>query len=960
MSTKFLSPGWRMPRNANQSKQSNYSMDFTASDKISLGSSVDLGINSSVSLWINMPNTPTIYIPLGEDSYLADYLMYVSSTLIYIVIGNVYKTYTHSFNTNQWYHIVIVRQGDSIEVFKDNTSLGTQTGFGTSVTTKIDTIGAKTNGNNTFIGLIDAVAFFDYALSSSQITTLYGTGSAIGNPMALPSPPIAYYPLGKSAWNGQYLAENNAIGDYVFDFLTSNSYIDTNFTLPASYTSYSYSIWYKQTSSFTGDNYLIGNWNQGSSAIADMRVSVRFNGGTKLRIITGNNTTGYQTPDLDVSSLLLDGNWHHIVVTVVSGEIKLYIDKNLEATHSNSNIVTGIAANRSYTLGFSGNTTYAGYLDNSQLSNFQIFNTALSATDVETLYNYGSPIRTLANIPQISNLKAWYKLDASEIYNSTSTEWSVDNNKYPSAYQSSLKFVASELDRIDIPHDTILNPSSNYTFSIWFNPTSSNSNSTLVGSSAISRGINMYYPPNNTKVVFYHKTSTANESFDIVFPDSPVDTWNNITVTWSASTGIIRAFINGKYVSQKENISDIVWSGTLKIGQYTSYAWYFDGQLSNLAMWDITLTDGFSGTPTTGDIAGGQVAEVYNNGQPQTSITGSPVGWWKLNNGGKFITDSSGNNFTGTNHSGDLQTGGAIEYAGFVSKLAGDSSGMSQANLVQSDLQTVAPYSKYALGFDGTNDYISCGNDSSLVPSSLTISLWFKTSGSASTAPRLLNKSYGGSPYDSYFIRINNGVLNFKIGVSSASVQIAGTTNVVDGNWHNVIGTYDGSQLKLYLDGNSEATPISETRAIVGNTSYNLTLGCELGAYGFSWPFTGSMSNVSLWNTSLTSAQVSEIYNEGLPGNLNSHSAYSNLVSWWQLGENSSFTSNWICADEKGTNNGESQNMGVDALTNGVGTTANGTSTGMSEGSLVGNAPYSTANALSNGMAVTARGTNVP
>ena len=28
MSTKFLSPGWRMPRNANQSKQSNYSMDF--------------------------------------------------------------------------------------------------------------------------------------------------------------------------------------------------------------------------------------------------------------------------------------------------------------------------------------------------------------------------------------------------------------------------------------------------------------------------------------------------------------------------------------------------------------------------------------------------------------------------------------------------------------------------------------------------------------------------------------------------------------------------------------------------------------------------------------------------------------------------------------------------------------------------------------------------------------------
>ena len=118
---------------------------------------------------------------------------------------------------------------------------------------------------------------------------------------------------------------------------------------------------------------------------------------------------------------------------------------------------------------------------------------------------------------------------------------------------------------------------------------------------------------------------------------------------------------------------------------------------------------------------------------------------------------------------------------------------------------------------------------------------------------------------------------------------------------------------------------------------------------------------MSVWNTALTVSQVSEIYNEGLPGNLNSHSAYSNLVSWWQLGENSSFNGNyWICADEKGTNNGESNGMGVGALVNGVGTTANGTSNGMAEGALVGNAPYSTANAISSGMAVTAKGTDVP
>ena len=58
-----------------------------------------------------------------------------------------------------------------------------------------------------------------------------------------------------------------------------------------------------------------------------------------------------------------------------------------------------------------------------------------------------------------------------------------------------------------------------------------------------------------------------------------------------------------------------------------------------------------------------------------------------------------------------------------------------------------------------------------------------------------------------------------------------------------------------------------------------------------------NLSNVSIWNAALTSAQVTEIYNEGKPSNLNNHSAYLNLVSWWQLGENSSFNSNWTVID---------------------------------------------------------------
>ena len=49
MATKFITPNWRMPRNSNQSKASNYSLDFDGSSKnIELSSSTlfDFGSNS--------------------------------------------------------------------------------------------------------------------------------------------------------------------------------------------------------------------------------------------------------------------------------------------------------------------------------------------------------------------------------------------------------------------------------------------------------------------------------------------------------------------------------------------------------------------------------------------------------------------------------------------------------------------------------------------------------------------------------------------------------------------------------------------------------------------------------------------------------------------------------------------------------------------------------------------------
>ena len=383
--------------------------------------------------------------------------------------------------------------------------------------------------------------------------------------------------------------------------------------------------------------------------------------------------------------------------------------------------------------------------------------------------------------------------------------------------------------------------------------------------------------------------------------------------------------------------------------------------VSNLTLFNTSL-------PLTGS---NSITTLYNNGTPLSSMSGfsSLQGWWKLIGGGTY--DSSGlrmpdySSNSNTTESTLTLTPSSIE-TGFVNKLTGNSSGMSQSNLVQSDLQTVAPYSKYAMNFRGDpdDDYIQVGTSDAFSLTDMTISFWFNASSVVGSTRWIWQKCQSTATN-------NYGVYVYQVGSTKYvilwdDIDNRGTApflaEINENQWYNVTITMESLVSKMYLNGSS--VPVYAGRS--ATASDNLASITAPFRIGINVPstvefFQGSISNGSVWNAALTSAQVTEIYNEGLPSNLNSHSAYSNLVSWWQLGSNSSFNGNdWIVADEIGSNNGESDGMGVDALTNGVGTTANGVSTGMSVGALVGNAPYSTANAISSGMPVTARGTNVP
>ncbi|MEM6641857.1 MAG: DUF2341 domain-containing protein [Bacteroidota bacterium] len=120
------------------------------------------------------------------------------------------------------------------------------------------------------------------------------------------------------------------------------------------------------------------------------------------------------------------------------------------------------------------------------------------------------------------------------------------------------------------------------------------------------------------------------------------------------------------------------------------------------------------------------------------------------------------------------------------------------------------------LDLDGTNDYLIGSNDPSVVfgpTDKLSFSLWFR--GTDNTA-ELISRMDPGQSNKGYSFRILNSGgarLGFLLGESfgGSPVALRATTSssatVVDGDWHYLVGTYDGSTnlsgVNIYIDGNN-------------------------------------------------------------------------------------------------------------------------------------------------------------
>ena len=224
--------------------------------------------------------------------------------------------------------------------------------------------------------------------------------------------------------------------------------------------------------------------------------------------------------------------------------------------------------------------------------------------------------------------------------------------------------------------------------------------------------------------------------------------------------------------------------------------------------------------------------------------------------------------------------------------------------------------------FDGIDDFINVGYIAELNnTSAFTFSGWYKQTTIDQFDALMeyfidLNNSFGVYTYTD-----GNMYLQFQKSTNNLYGYFDYSTLISAGAWFNIVVVYNGSgltnadKLKCYIDGTPVTLSFSGTQPTTTPAGINEFKIGRNDEYGVNW--LGNTDEVALWNTD-ESANVSSIYNSGVPTNLNELSTPP--LSWWRMGEAATYAGGaWTLVDQgSGSNNGSSTTLPPEALSTDV------------------------------------------
>jgi len=179
-----------------------------------------------------------------------------------------------------------------------------------------------------------------------------------------------------------------------------------------------------------------------------------------------------------------------------------------------------------------------------------------------------------------------------------------------------------------------------------------------------------------------------------------------------------------------------------------------------------------------------------------------------------------------------------------------DSSGNSLNGTAIGNTNFVAGATGLAIEFDGVDGYVDCGNNSSFdITEEITLAAWVNTSDSGNSE----NNPFITKGDHTYAIKhsTDNNIQFFIYDGGWFTVN-AGVDSSFDGDWRHVAGTYDGSELKIYIDGGIKATTTHEGTIDTGTD--NLAIGTNTEETDRF--YNGAIDEVRIYNRALSTAEM--------------------------------------------------------------------------------------------------------
>jgi hypothetical protein len=175
--------------------------------------------------------------------------------------------------------------------------------------------------------------------------------------------------------------------------------------------------------------------------------------------------------------------------------------------------------------------------------------------------------------------------------------------------------------------------------------------------------------------------------------------------------------------------------------------------------------------------------------------------------------------------------------------------------------------------FDGISDYARVNDPHSalaITSTQISCSIWFNCLGDTGNAQILFCKpKTDGShdaPYFAYSIhllRASGTTMTPRWWLATsgaASTSISSSTNTTNGNWYHVVGTYDGANMIIYLNGKNVGS-VANTAA-VQNFSTDLYIGIN---GGLDERANCAFSDFRVYNRVLRNREIYEIYQGATP-----------------------------------------------------------------------------------------------